>query len=55
MKHLVTGGQYLCVSVDGQSTVEEANRDHNAGQAAALVKINENIDKIIPSSSPCMC
>lgn len=41
MKHLVTGGQYLCVSVDGQSTVKEANGDHNAGQAAVLVKIKK--------------
>lgn len=41
MKHLVTGGQYLCVSVDGQSTVKEVSRDHNAGQAAVLLKINK--------------
>lgn len=32
MKHLVTGGQYPYVSVDGWSPVKEANVDHHAGQ-----------------------
>lgn len=35
MKHLVTGGQYPYVSVDGQSTVKEANGDHNARQGSS--------------------
>lgn len=38
MKDLDTGGQYPYVSVDGQSTVKEANGDHNAGQGSSSGK-----------------